>query len=148
MDRLRKWLGNLGVLLALAAGLAAWIAMPWYAVLAVALALGLWLALTRQGRLALAASQIGIASLPQRWGASAVIVVGIAGVVGVLVAMLAMGEGFKSTPESNGQRRDRDRPAGRLAGRDQFRHHARPDSPDQHPRRYRARLGRPPVGVA
>ena len=39
--------GNLGVVLALAAGLAAWIALPWYAVLAVALALGLWLALTR-----------------------------------------------------------------------------------------------------
>ena len=102
MDRLKKWLGTLGVLLALAAGLAAWIAMPWYAVLAVALALGLWLALTRQGRLALAASQIGIASLPQRWGASAVIVVGIAGVVGVLVAMLAMGEGFKSTLNRTG----------------------------------------------
>ncbi len=102
MDRLKKWLGTVGVLLALAAGLAAWIAMPWYAVLAVALALGLWLALTRQGRLALAASQIGIASLPQRWGASAVIVVGIAGVVGVLVAMLAMGEGFKSTLNRTG----------------------------------------------
>ena len=97
MDRVRKWLGNLGVVLALAAGLAAWFVMPWYAVLAVALLLGLWLALTRQGRLAVAAAQIGIASLPQRWGASAVIVVGIAGVVAVLVAMLAMGEGFRST---------------------------------------------------
>ena len=97
MNRIRKWLSHLGVVLALAAGLAAWAMMPWYAVLAVALLLGLWLTLTRQGRLAVAAAQIGIATLPQRWGASAVIVVGIAGVVAVLVAMLAMGEGFRST---------------------------------------------------
>lgn len=61
------------------------------AVLAVAITL--WLLLTRTGRLALAATRIGLASLPQRWGASSVIVIGIAGVVGVLVAMLAMGQG-------------------------------------------------------
>jgi putative ABC transport system permease protein len=102
MNRIKKWLGNLGVVLALAAGLAAWVVLPWYAILAIAVAVGLWLVFTRYGRLALAASQIGIASLPQRWGASAVIVVGIAGVVGVLVAMLAMGEGFKSTLNRTG----------------------------------------------
>ena len=45
---------------------------------------------------------IGISTLSQRLGASAVIVVGIAGVVGVLVAMLAMGEGFKATLDSTG----------------------------------------------
>jgi putative ABC transport system permease protein len=44
-----------------------------------------------------------------------VIVVGIAGVVGVLVAMLAMGEGFKATLNSTGQRGQRDHPARRLA---------------------------------
>jgi putative ABC transport system permease protein len=49
-----------------------------------------------------AATRIGIAGLPQRWGASSVIVIGIAGVVGVLVAMLAMGEGFKATLDSTG----------------------------------------------
>jgi putative ABC transport system permease protein len=102
MQRLVKWLVSLGIVLALAAGLAGWSMLPWYGVLALVVALVLWLALTRQGRLALAASQIGIASLPQRWAASAVIVVGIAGVVGVLVAMLAMGEGFKSTVNSTG----------------------------------------------
>jgi putative ABC transport system permease protein len=102
MKRIGKWLGNLGVVLALAAGLAAWVVLPWYGILALAVALGLWLAFTRYGRLALAASQIGIASLPQRWGAAAVIVVGIAGVVGVLVAMLAMGEGFRSTLSRTG----------------------------------------------
>ena len=76
--------------------------LAWYGVLAIAVAIALWLVLTRGGRLALAAARIGISSLPQRWGASSVIVVGIAGVVGVLVAMLAMGEGFKATLESTG----------------------------------------------
>jgi putative ABC transport system permease protein len=40
---------------------------------------------------------VGIATLPQRLAASAVVVVGIAGVVGVLVALLAMGTGFEAT---------------------------------------------------
>ena len=102
MNRIRKWLGNLGVVIALALGLAAWIFLPWQGVLAAIVLLVLWLLLTRSGRLALAAAQIGIAGLPQRWGASSVIVIGIAGVVGVLVAMLAMGEGFKATLDRTG----------------------------------------------
>src|SRR5262245_63665993 len=102
MERIVKWLMSLGIVLTLAAGLAGWTFLPWYGVAALVVLLCLWLVLTRQGRLALAASQIGIASLPQRWAASAVIVVGIAGVVGVLVAMLAMGEGFKSTVNGTG----------------------------------------------
>ena len=102
MERIKKGLGNLGVVLALAAGLAAWAVLPWFAILALAVGLALWLALTHQGRLAIAASQMGVASLPQRWGASAVIVVGIAGVVGVLVALLAMAEGFESTLSTTG----------------------------------------------
>lgn len=97
-----NWLMKLLSLLALAAGLAIWIFLPWPGVLAVAVLLALWLVFTRSGRLALAAARIGIASLPQRWGASSVIVVGIAGVVGVLVAMLAMGEGFQRTLASTG----------------------------------------------
>lgn len=99
---MKSFFGNLGVALALAIGLAAWIALPWFAVLAVALLIALWLVLTRTGRLALAAARVGIAGLPRRWGASSVIVVGIAGVVGVLVAMLAMGEGFKATLDRTG----------------------------------------------
>jgi putative ABC transport system permease protein len=90
------------VVLALLGGLAAWIALPWWGVLALAAATALWLFLTRTGRLALAAAGIGIASLPQRWGASSVIVIGIAGVVAVLVAMLAMGEGFEATLNRTG----------------------------------------------
>ena len=64
--------------------------------------LAAWLLLTRRGRQAIAVTKVGVASLPQRWGASSVIVIGIAGVVGVLVAMLAMGEGFKSTLNRTG----------------------------------------------
>ena len=80
----KPWIFNLLSIVALAAGLAVWIVLPWYAVLA------------------LAAARVGIASLPQRWGASSVIVIGIAGVVGVLVAMLAMGEGFSATLKQTG----------------------------------------------
>jgi len=98
----KPWLGNLFSLLALAVGLVAWIYLPWYGIVALAVALGVWLLVTRTGRLALAATRIGIASLPQRWGASSVIIVGIAGVVGVLVAMLAMGEGFSATLKQTG----------------------------------------------
>lgn len=98
----KQWLWNLLSMLALIAGLAVWVMLPWYAVLGIAVLLALWLLFTRSGRLSLAAARIGIASLPQRWGASSVIVVGIAGVVGVLVAMLAMGEGFKATLDKTG----------------------------------------------
>ena len=97
-----NWVANLLSIVLLAVGLAVWIMLPWYGVLAVAVLLALWLAFTRSGGLSLAAARIGIASLPQRWGASSVIVVGIAGVVGVLVAMLAMGEGFKATLDQTG----------------------------------------------
>ncbi len=98
----KKWLWNLLAILALAAGLGVWMVLPWQGVVGLAAVTALWLASTRSGRLALAATRIGIASLPQRWGASSVIVVGIAGVVGVLVAMLAMGEGFKATLNNTG----------------------------------------------
>jgi putative ABC transport system permease protein len=97
-----KWLWNALSIVLLLVGLVVWIMLPWYGIAAVALALALWLLLTRTGRLALAATRIGIASLPQRWGASSVIIVGIAGVVGVLVAMLAMGEGFSATLNQTG----------------------------------------------
>lgn len=44
-----------------------------------------------------AVSLMNLRSVPQRWSTSLVIVVGIAGVVGVLTAILAMGEGFRAT---------------------------------------------------
>ncbi len=97
-----KWLSNLLSVLALLVGLVVWIALPWQGVLALAVLVALWLALTRSGRVAAAATRIGIGSLPRRWGASSVIIVGIAGVVGVLVAMLSMGRGFQSTVGGTG----------------------------------------------
>jgi len=102
MKKLKTALGNIGIALLLIVGLVVWTQLPMAAVAALAAALALWLGLTRYGRQTLAVSEIGIASLPRRWGASSVIVVGIAGVVGVLVAMLAMGEGFKATLNSTG----------------------------------------------
>ena len=47
-------------------------------------------------------SWLNLRNVPQRLGSSLVIVVGLAGVVGVLVAMLAMAEGFRATLQSTG----------------------------------------------
>ena len=99
---MKRFFSGLLTVLLLTALLGVWIVLPWYAVLGVAVVIALWLFLTRSGRLAREAAKIGIAGLPQRWGASLVIVVGIAGVVAVLVAMLSMGEGFKATLASTG----------------------------------------------
>src|SRR2546427_9350410 len=46
---------------------------------------------------------INLRTIPQRLGTSLVVVVGIAGVVGVLVSVLAMGEGFRHTLASTGR---------------------------------------------
>src|SRR5262247_3439545 len=46
---------------------------------------------------------INLRNVPSRLGTSLVIVVGIAGVVGVLVAVLAMSEGFRHTLASTGR---------------------------------------------
>ena len=104
--RVPRWLGNLGLVLLLAVLLTAWIVLPWQGVLLLVLALAAWMLATRGGRLAWAATRMGLAGLPQRWGASLVVVVGIAGVVGVLVAMLAMGEGFAATLTATGSERN------------------------------------------
>ncbi len=50
-----------------------------------------------------AITQLGIRSIPQRLGASLVIVVGLAGVVAVFTALLAMAAGFESTLEAAGR---------------------------------------------
>src|SRR5690348_671895 len=48
--------------------------------------------------------QVGLSTLPRRLGSSSVIVIGIAGVVGVLVALLAMGEGYAETLRKTGSK--------------------------------------------
>jgi putative ABC transport system permease protein len=75
---------------------------PWWLVLAMVLLLVLWMALTRIGQQAWSVTKVGIATIPQRLGSSSVVVVGIAGVVGVLVALLAMAAGFESTLRETG----------------------------------------------
>lgn len=71
--------------------------LPWWAPAAAAVLLAAWLILTRAGRQAWSVTGLGIATVPRRLGPSSVVVVGIAGVVGVLVALLAMAQGFQST---------------------------------------------------
>src|SRR5690625_4975257 len=86
-------------------GLAAWIVLPWPAALVLALALAGWMLGTRSGRQAASVTRVGVSTLPQRVGASSVVVVGIAGVVAVLVALLAMAEGYRQTVASTGDER-------------------------------------------
>ena len=83
--------------------LAAWVMLvAWPVALVLVVLLAAWLAATRSGRRALSVTNVGISTLGQRLGSSAVIVVGIAGVVGVLVAMLAMAEGYAETLRKTG----------------------------------------------
>ena len=93
---------NFLLVLLLLVVLAAWVILPWPGAIVLALLLAAWLALTRRGRQALSVTQVGISTLRQRLGSSAVIVVGIAGVVGVLVALLAMAEGYSETLKKTG----------------------------------------------
>jgi putative ABC transport system permease protein len=82
--------------------LAIWVLLPVVALLGCALLLAAWMVGTRPGRQATAVTWIGILTLPQRLGASSVIVIGIAGVVGVLVALLALGGGLAATLRGTG----------------------------------------------
>ncbi|HEY8585744.1 MAG TPA: ABC transporter permease [Rhodanobacter sp.] len=102
MRKLKSFLGGLGLILLLIAALVGWSMLPWTVVLGLLPLLGLWLVLTRRGRQTLSITGVGLSTLRQRIGASLVVVIGIAGVVGVLVAMLAMGEGFQSTLQQTG----------------------------------------------
>jgi|SRR5580698_5273428 putative ABC transport system permease protein len=76
--------------------------MPGWMLLGLAVLLVAWLTFTSSGRQTRSVIRIGIATIPQRLGSSAVVVVGIAGVVGVLVALLAMGAGFEQILKQTG----------------------------------------------
>jgi putative ABC transport system permease protein len=96
------FLAYLALCIGLAIALAVWVALPWPGAVIAAVLLALWLVLTRRGRQATSVANVGISTLRQRLGSSAVIVVGIAGVVGVLVAMLAMAQGYSETLRKTG----------------------------------------------
>jgi putative ABC transport system permease protein len=90
------------VLFAVAA-VAALVMLPMAAIVGIAIALALWMALTPGGRLVGSVTLIGLSTLRDRLGSSSVIVVGMAGVVGVLIALLSMGEGFRAALENSGR---------------------------------------------
>ena len=100
--KLRSMLSGLALGAAVVVGLAAWIVLPWPVLLALALAVAGWMLLTRTGRQAGSVTRVGVSTLPQRLGGSSVVVIGIAGVVAVLVALLAMAEGYRQTVASTG----------------------------------------------
>ena len=97
-----RFLSNAATLLVLLLGLYLWIRLPWWLLLILVVLAGVAMLLTRRGRQALAVARMGVSTLPQRLGASSVILVGIAGVVGVLVALLAMGTGLSETLRATG----------------------------------------------
>lgn len=97
-----NFLINLGLFILVVAAIAFWIALPWQGAIVLVVLFALWMAFTRSGRRAASVASVGISTLGQRLGSSAVIVVGIAGVVGVLVALLAMGEGYGETLRNTG----------------------------------------------
>jgi putative ABC transport system permease protein len=102
MRRLKSLLSGLGLFLAIVVSVILWVVLPASALLGLAVLLALWMAFTRIGRQAASVTWVGVSTLGQRLGASSVIVVGIAGVVGVLVALLAMGDGLQKTLKSTG----------------------------------------------
>ena len=102
MNKLKGFLRGLLLALVVVAGIAAWLMLPWYVLLAIAVLFGAWMVLTRRGRQAGSVTQVGLSTLRQRIGASSVVIVGIAGVVAVLVALLAMAEGYRDTLRKSG----------------------------------------------
>lgn len=102
MGKLKSLLTGFGLFLLVVLGIAAWLALPWPALLIAAVLFVLWMALTRRGRQTGSVTQVGVSTIRQRIGSSSVIVVGIAGVVAVLVAMLAMAEGYRETLRKSG----------------------------------------------
>ena len=97
-----KFLMGVATFLVVLSSIVFFIVLPWQGLVVIALALAAWMGLTRRGQQAASVTGVGISTLGQRLGSSAVIVVGIAGVVGVLVALFAMAQGYADTLRSTG----------------------------------------------
>lgn len=97
-----KFLIGLVTFIVVIIGVLVFLNLPWQALPLLLVALALWMLLTRRGQQAASVTGIGISTLTERLGSSAVIVVGIAGVVAVLVAMLAMAHGYSETLRRTG----------------------------------------------
>lgn len=101
-NKLIAGLVNVGIAALLAVGLAAWTWAPWPLLAAAVVVFGLWMAVTRIGHQAASVTGVGVSTLDRRIGASSVVVIGIAGVVAVLVAMLAMAQGYQDSLRASG----------------------------------------------
>jgi putative ABC transport system permease protein len=103
MSRLLRKLG-FGLVMAVAViiPVALLIRLPWWVLLLGLVLLAAWMAFTRIGQQSWSVTRLSMATIAQRLGSSSVVVVGIAGVVGVLVALLSMAEGFASTLRDTG----------------------------------------------
>ncbi len=97
-----RFLVNVMMVVVVAAVVALLVKLPWQVLLLFVILFAAWMALTRTGRQASSITGIGVSTLAQRAGSSAVIVIGIAGVVAVLVAMLAMADGYRETLRRTG----------------------------------------------
>jgi putative ABC transport system permease protein len=101
MNKLASVSRNVGITVVVLIGFTVWMSAPRY-LLALAPLFLLWLAFSRPGRQTLAVTWSGLSTLPQRIGATSVVVVGIGGVVGVMVALLSMAAGFEATLRQSG----------------------------------------------
>ncbi|HEY3786773.1 MAG TPA: ABC transporter permease [Steroidobacteraceae bacterium] len=99
---LRKLWLSIGAVACVVVPIAVLIVLPWWLLPIIVILLACWMAFTRVGVQTWSVTRVGIATLPQRLGSASVVIVGIAGVVGVLVALLAMGAGFAATLQQTG----------------------------------------------
>jgi len=97
-----KFLIGLLTFVVVVVGVFVFLSLPWQALPVLLAALALWMLVTQRGKQAASVTAVGVSTLTQRLGSSAVIVIGIAGVVAVLVAMLAMASGYAETLRRTG----------------------------------------------
>ncbi|MFI8731449.1 ABC transporter permease [Stenotrophomonas sp. NPDC077420] len=93
---------NVLLFLVAAAGVYALTMLPLAVIAAVIVCFAAWMALTASGRTVASVTLVGLSTLRDRLGTSSVIILGMAGVVGVFIALLAMGEGFRATLQGSG----------------------------------------------
>jgi len=99
---MRKFLPNFGIGIALVSTAVVLALLPWTALAAMVALFIVWMAAGLRGQQAWSVTRVALVTIPQRLGSSTVVVIGIAGVVGVLIALLAMGEGFQATLKQTG----------------------------------------------
>jgi len=104
MKKLKAFASNCGLLLVVASGVVVWALLTWWAALALTVLFALWMVLFRSGRRTASVTRVGVSTLPQRLGSSSVVIIGIAGVVAVLVALLSMAQGYQDILRNTGSK--------------------------------------------